>query len=78
MASYFDELHVDEDELAPVRIERLTRETFRMLFDHDPAHYGDIVNFQNTPPASKCAIEKLKAPSSEDLFGKYLLVIICS
>lgn len=80
MASYFDELHVEEDEIPTVRIERLTRETFRMLFDHDPARYGDIINFQNTPPASKSEIEKLKAPSFEELIGincitKYFSVI---
>lgn len=73
MASYFDELHVEEDEMPTVRLERLTRETFRMLFDHDPARYGDIINFQNTPPASKSEIEKLKAPSSEELIGKNII-----
>ncbi|NP_001155404.1 RING finger protein 181-like [Acyrthosiphon pisum] len=70
MASYFDELHVEEDEMPTVRLERLTRETFRMLFDHDPARYGDIINFQNTPPASKSEIEKLKAPSFEELIDE--------
>lgn len=73
MASYFDELHVEEDEIPTVRIERLTRETFRMLFDHDPARYGDIINFQNTPPASKSEIAKLKAPSFEELIGKHFI-----
>lgn len=71
MASYFDELHVDEDEMPMVRIERLTRETFRMLFDHDPARYGEIINFQNTPPASKSEIEKLNEPSLDELLGDY-------
>lgn len=64
------EHHVDEYELTSVCIERLIRETFQMLFDHDPDYYGDIVNFQNALPASGCAIEKLIAPSLEDLFGK--------
>jgi len=73
MASYFDELHVEEDEMPTVRLERLTRETFRMLFDHDPARYGDIINFQNTPPASKSEIEKLKTPSFEELIGKNII-----
>lgn len=73
MASYFDELHVDEDEMPNDRIERLTRETFRMLFDHDPARYGDIINFQNTPPASKSEIKKLISPSINELSGKIIL-----
>lgn len=72
MASYFDELHVDEDEMPNDRIERLTRETFRMLFDHDPARYGDIINFQNTPPAAKSEIEKLVSPSINELSGKII------
>lgn len=73
MASYFDELHVEENEMPSVRIERLTRETFRMLFDHDPARYGDIINFQNTPPASKSEVEKLRAPTPEDVLGKIFI-----
>lgn len=73
MASYFDELHVEEDEMPNARIDRLTRETFRMLFDHDPARYGDMINFQNTPPASKSEIEKLSAPSFEELIGKIFI-----
>lgn len=73
MASYFDELHVEEDEIPTVRLERLTRETFRMIFDHDPARYGDIINFQNTPPASKSAIEKLEKTLPNDLLGKIVL-----
>lgn len=75
MASYFDELHVEEDEIPTVRIERLTRETFRMLFDHDPVRYGDLVHFQNTPPASKSEIEKLITPLLDELLGKYIYLI---
>jgi hypothetical protein len=71
MASYFDELHVDEDEVPTVRVERLTRETFRMLFDHDPIRYGDMVNYQSSPPASKSEIEKLITPLFDELLGKY-------
>lgn len=79
MASYFDELHVDEaeDEIDYHRSERLTRETFRMLFEHDPARYGDLMNFQITPPASKLAVEKLNTTPSDDLLGKYLFVLLC-
>lgn len=69
MASYFDELHVDENEMPVVSIERMTRETFRMLFDQDPIRYSEIVNFLNTPPASKSEIKKLKAPSLDELLG---------
>lgn len=75
MASYFDELHVEENEIPTVRLERLTRETFRMIFDHDPSRYGDIINFQNTPPASKSEIEKLSIPLSDELLGKCYLII---
>lgn len=75
MASYFDELHVDEDEIPTNRRERLTRETFRMLFDHDPVRYGDMVNFQYTPPASKSEIEKLSTPLFDELLGKYMCLI---
>lgn len=75
MASYFDELHVEEDEIPTIREERFTRETFRMLFDHDPIRYGNMVNFQNTPPASKSEIEKLSAPLLDELLGKYLKYI---
>lgn len=71
MASYFDELHVDENEMPMVRIERLTRETFRMIFDQDPTRYSEIIHFQNTPPASKSEIEKLNSPSFNELLGNY-------
>jgi len=74
MASYFDELHVEEDEMPNVRIESLTRETFRMLFDHDPTQFGDIISFQNIPPASKSEVEKLSAPSFEELIGKVFIL----
>jgi len=73
MASYFDELHVEEDEVPTVRIERLTRETFRMLFDHDPARYGEIMNFQNIPPAAKSEIKKLNQPPFDELLGNNFL-----
>lgn len=74
MASYFDELNVEENELPASRIDRLTRETFQMLIDYDPSRYGDVVNSQSTPPASQSEIEKLKAPSNEEIQGmnKYL------
>lgn len=71
MASYFDELHFEEDE---VPFERLTRETYRILFDHDPSRFIDIINLQNTPPASKSEIEKLSIPLSEELLGKLYLI----
>lgn len=67
MASYFDELHVEENEMPGERIERLNRETIRMIFDHDPSRYGEVLNFQNTPPASKSEIEKLKASLVDEL-----------
>lgn len=67
MASYFDELHVEEEEEPTDRIHRLTRETFRMLFDYDPARYGDVLSVQNIPPASKKEIEKLKVPLIDEL-----------
>lgn len=65
MASYFDELHVEEEE-EPERIHRLTRETFRMLFNYDPTRFSEI-NIENIPPASKEEIEKLKAPLIDKL-----------
>jgi len=70
MASYFDELHVEEDEVPSVRVGRLTRETFRMLFDHNPVRYGEIINFQTIPPASKSEIQKLDQPSFDELRGE--------
>jgi len=75
MASYFDELHVEEDEVPTVRIERLTSETFRMLFDHDPVRYGEVMNFQTIPPAAKSEIKKLYQPTFDELLGKYYLLI---
>lgn len=70
MASYFDELNVEEVELATDRIARLTRETYRMLFDHDPARFGHILNTQTYPPASKTEIGKLKVPLIDELVKK--------
>lgn len=68
MASYFEELAVPENESDEVRVERLTRETFRMMFDHNPGTWADT--HPTPPPASKAAIEKLKVPSAEELSGK--------
>lgn len=76
MASYFDELHVEEDEVLPMssaHMGRLTRETFRMLFDHNPIRYGEILNFQTIPPASKSEIQKLDQPSFDELTGNNIL-----
>lgn len=70
MASYFDERNVEENEETNDRIQRLTRETFRMILDQDPYRYGNIVHSQITPPASKSEIEKLKITSQDDLLGK--------
>lgn len=71
MASYFDELDVEEDERPAARINRLTRETFRMIFDYDPLRYGEIVgDMQAPPPASKSEIDKLIVPSLDEILGK--------
>lgn len=73
MASYFDELHVEEDELPAARENRLTREAFRMLLDYDPSRYGEIAsNLEAPPPASKSEIEKLKAPPLDEILGKFV------
>ncbi|VVC36318.1 Zinc finger, RING-type,Zinc finger, RING-CH-type,Zinc finger, RING/FYVE/PHD-type [Cinara cedri] len=70
MASYFEERNVNENEETNDRIQRLTRETFRMIFDQDPYQYDNIVNNQITPPASKSEIDKLKIVSHDKLLGE--------
>ncbi|XP_050436992.1 E3 ubiquitin-protein ligase RNF181-like [Adelges cooleyi] len=77
MASYFEELNVDENELPGSLVERLTRESFRMIFDYDPESYGDVINSQRSPPASKSEIEKLRIPSVDEILGEQCQICLC-
>lgn len=67
MASYFDELQIEENETQRERVSRLNRETFLMLLNGDPRRYGEILNLQRVPPAAISEIEKLKAPLIDEL-----------
>lgn len=77
MASYFEERNVEENEETNARIQRLTREAFRMIFDQDPYRYGDIVHSQVTPPASKTEIDKLNPASEDKLSGNIFIYSYC-